>query len=174
MAFGIDDAITIAIGGIKLTETIVEIIKRYRHTKDDIDLGLLIKEIQMTALKRIDDADLALYQFERMLVERGVDIRQPLPDIINATPFWRPFEQHRLSQILKRFHQFSDSIASSIEDIAALVRCAGKTQEMGEAVVTSTKIKDELQAKLLSASSLKEAIDLLRKTLGEQKLALSV
>jgi len=33
MAFGIDDAITIAIGGIKLTETIVEIIKRYRHTK---------------------------------------------------------------------------------------------------------------------------------------------
>src|SRR5437764_3439813 len=107
MAFGIDDALSAAVGGIKLTDTIVEIVKRYRKADKDPDLELLIEEIRLTALRRIDDADLALAQFERTLIDAKVSIDKRLQDVIAETPFWRPFQQHRLSQFHKQFNYFS-------------------------------------------------------------------
>jgi hypothetical protein len=100
MAFGIDDALSAATGGIKLTDTIVEIVKRYRKTDKDPDLELLVEEIRLTALRRIDEADLALAQFERTLIDAKVNIDKRLQDVIAETPFWRPFQQHRPSQAL--------------------------------------------------------------------------
>jgi hypothetical protein len=128
MAFGIDDALTAAVEGVKLTNTVVEIVKRYRKEKLDLDLDQLSREVGVTAIKRIDDADLALNQFERMLTEKKINIDQRLSDVIAATPFWRPFEQHRLSQIQKQFHQFSDSIYCACDDIAALVRVTNRRE----------------------------------------------
>ena len=69
MAFGIDDALAAAAAAINLTDTVVETIKRCKREKKDQDLELLIEEIRITALKRIDDADLALVQFERLLTD---------------------------------------------------------------------------------------------------------
>jgi hypothetical protein len=172
MAFGIDDALAAAAGGIKLTTTIVAVIQRYRKAHVDLDLDLLLKEVQITAVKRIDDADLALSQFERMLLDRRINIDRRLADVVADTPFWQPFEQHRLSQIQKRFNEFADSIYCATDDIAALVRCHQQTQEMGSAIVESINAKHQLHAALLDAPSLRRAIALLRSRLAEHKAAL--
>ena len=172
MAFGIDDALAAAAEGVKLTNTVVEITKRYRRQKIDLELDQLIREVGISAIKRIDDADLALNQFERMLLEKKIDIDQRLSDVISATPFWRPFEHHRMSQIQKQFHHFSDSIYCACDDITALVRCHKQTEEMGAAIVESATAKHELSIELMHAASLRSAISLLRSRLVDQKKAL--
>ncbi len=172
MAFGIDDALGTAAAAINLTETLVETFKRYRQKKEDYDLVQLLEEVRLVALARINDADLALAQFERTLVERGMDLNKRLTDVITETPFWRPFEQFRLGQIRKRFNNFSDSVYSAIDDIAAILRCRQETREMGAAVVDSTKVKHDLHERMLNAGSVKEAIELLRTQLARHKVAL--
>ena len=172
MAFGIDDALTTAAAGISLTDTIVEIIKRY-HKKDlDTDFELLLEEVRVSAIKKIDEADLALMQFERMLLDRNINIGRRLSDVIAATPFWNAVEQRRLSQIRIRFNEFADSIYSAGDDIAALARCRHDTKEIGISVVESTKEKHRLHEELLHAKSLREAIELLRSQLAKYKAAL--
>jgi hypothetical protein len=173
MAFGIDDALTAATAGLKFTETLVDLVKRYRGVKPDHDLEELLGEVRNTALSRINDADLALTQFERTLVERGVDLRMRMSDVISHTTHWRPFEQYRVGQIHKRFNEFADSVYCAIGDIAALARCRGQTEDLGLAVVQSTRAKHAFQEKLLNAGSLKEQIELLRSQLLQQKVELS-
>jgi hypothetical protein len=67
-----------------------------------------------------------------------------LQEAISRTPFWRPFEAHRLKRIRSSFNALSDAIYSAIDDIASLVRCRDQTSEMGAAVVDSAKTKHEL------------------------------
>lgn len=173
MAFGIDDASSAAAAEIELTNTIVETIKRHRgREKEDPDLEMLIEEARVTALMRIDQADMALMIFERTLVDTGVDINMRITDVIAATPFWRPFQQHRLKQLHRSLNAFSDSVYSAGDDIAALLRCRGQTATMGEAIVESAKRKHALHEQLLSAKSLKRAIAILREELVRQKAAL--
>jgi hypothetical protein len=172
MAFGIDDALTAAAAGISLTDTIVQIIKRYREKDVDADFEALLEEIRASALRKIDRADLALMQFERMLLDRNINIDVPLSAVIAATPFWRPFEQRQLGQIRKQFNEFADSVYSSGDDIAALARCRGDTKIVGTSVVESTQAKHQLQAGVLHAKSFKEAIALLRSQLGTYKAIL--
>jgi hypothetical protein len=173
MAFGIDDALTTAAAGISLADTVVEIIKRYRSREIDADLEILIEEIRIEALKRINEQDLALSQFERMLVEKHIDIGRRISDVIAATPFWQPFEQRRLSQVRKRFNEFADSIYSAGDDIAALARCRGETEAMGMGVVESAREKHRLNSELLGADSLHDAIKILRKQLAKYKATLT-
>jgi hypothetical protein len=173
MAFGIDDALTTAAAGISLTDTIVQTIKRYNQSEQDADFEMLLEEVRVTTLKRIDEADLALTQFERMLHEKEVDIDRPLSEIIAHTSFWKPFEQRKLSQIRKQFNEFSDNIYSAGDDIAALARCRDRTRDMGLSVIDSAKEKHELHVKLLNAKSLAEAIGLLRQQLLKYKVTLS-
>ena len=68
---------------------------------------------------------------------------------------------------------FSDSIYSAGDDIAALARCRDKTKDMGISVVESARDKHDLHMKLLYATSLKEAIELLRQQLVKYKATLS-
>jgi hypothetical protein len=173
MAFGIDDALYTAAASISLADTIVQTVKRYRQHGVDYDFELLLGEVRNTALRKIDDADLALVQFERMLVERGVDVSMRVSDVIAKASFWNPVEQLRLRQIRKQLNEFSDAIYGAGDDIAALARCHERTREMGMSVVESTRSKHELHAKLLGARSLKEAIDLLRDRLASYKVELS-
>lgn len=172
MAFGIDDALEAAAAAIKITETLVETLKRYQNNKEDYDLKRLLEEVRLTVLSRIDDADLMLSQFERTLVERNIDIKRSLNEVIAATPFWKPFEQYRLRSTRRSFNNFSDSVYSAIDDIAALLRCRERTKEMGAAVVASSSIKHDLHEKILNASSLREAIALLRAQLARHKIEL--
>ena len=172
MAFGIGEAFSAAAAGVELTNTVVEIIKRYRGQGKDLDLELLIEEIRVTALTRIDEAEMALFKFERMLVDQKVDIEKRITDVIAATPFWSPWEQHRMKQIHKNLNAFSDSLFSAVDDIAALLRCQGQTDRMGAAVVDSSKQKDALRAKMNSAPSLKRQIEILRAELTRHKEAL--
>jgi hypothetical protein len=172
MAIGIDDALVAAAAAINLADTLVETVKKYQKGKVNYDLGMLLREVKVTAIQRIDEADLALARFERMLEERDVDTNKKLDDVIRETPFWHPFESYRLSQVRKRFNDFADSVYSACDGIAALVRCQGQTGEMGEAVVESSVSKHELFSKLLNAGSLKEAINLLRDRLSEHKKSL--
>jgi hypothetical protein len=172
MAFGIDDALTTAAAGISLTDTIVDIVKRYSRKEVDPDFEVLLEEVRVGALKKIEDADLALIQFERMLLDKHINVDQRLSDVIAATPFWHPVEQRQLGQIRKRFNEFADSIYSAGDDIAALARCRGETEDMGKSVVETIRAKHELHARLLSAKSLKDAINLLREQLGRYKASL--
>jgi hypothetical protein len=172
MAFGIDDALTTAAAGISLTDTIVEIIKRYNKKDLDADFEVLLEEVRVSAIKKIDEADMALSQFERMLLDRSVDINQRLSDVIAATPFWNAMEQRKLSQIRQRFNEFADSIYSAGDDIAALARCRNDKKEMGISVVESTRDKHRLHMELLNAKSFKEAIELLRSQLAKYKATL--
>lgn len=173
MAFGIDDALTAATAGLKITETLVEIIKKHRGRKNEPDFERLLVEVKSTALSRITDADLALTQFERTLVEKDVNINRRLSDVIRNVSIWRPFEQHRLTQVQRRFNEFADNVYLAIGDIAALARCRGQTTDLGIAVVESIEAKHEFQRGLLSAHSLQEQITLLRNKLAQLKVELS-
>jgi predicted urease superfamily metal-dependent hydrolase len=172
MAMGIDDVLAAAAAGISLTDTCVQTVKRYRESGVTLDIERLIEEVRITALLRIDEADLALAQFERTLKERDVDLRHTLQQAIEATGFWHPFEAHRLKRMRSSFNALSDAAYSATDDIASLVRCRGKTAEMGTAVVESSKRKHELHQDVLNAASIGEAIALLRAELDRQKHAL--
>ena len=172
MAFGIDDALMTAAAGISLTDTCVQTIKAYRKKKTTLDIELLIEEVRVTTLHRIDDADFALVQLERTLVEKGVDTGKRLQDVISMTSFWHPFEAHRLKRIRSSFNALADAIYSAIDDIASLLRCRDQTSQMGAAVVESAKAKHAFHAQLLNANSVKEAIGLLRGELLRHKTAL--
>jgi hypothetical protein len=56
MAFGIDDALTAATAGLKITETLVEIIKKHRGRRNEPDFERLLAEVKNTALSRVNDA----------------------------------------------------------------------------------------------------------------------
>jgi len=169
MAFGIDDAFMAAAAGISLTDTCVKTIQAYRKKGVALDIERLIEEVRITALQRIDDADMALVQLERTLGEREVDLGRTLQDTIAETPFWRPFESHRLKRIRASFNALADAAYGAADDIASLVRCRDQVSPMGAAIVDSGRAKHELHARLLSAVSVKEAIDLLRLELKRQK-----
>ncbi|HKR61823.1 MAG TPA: hypothetical protein VJS64_19205 [Pyrinomonadaceae bacterium] len=169
MAFGIDDALMTAAAGISLTDTVVRTIESYRKKGQHIDIELLIEEVRVTALQRIDDADEALTQLRRTLKERDIDLNKTLQDTIASTSFWRPFETHRLKRIRRSFNALADAAYSAVDDIASLVRCRDNTKPMGIAVIDSAKTKRDLQLRLLNAKSIDDAIDLLQDELTRQK-----
>jgi len=141
MAFGIDDVLMTAAAAINLTDTCVQTIKAYRKKGIDLDIERLIEEVRITALERIDEADKALAQFERTLVEKDVNLDNTLQQAISATSFWHPFEAHRLKRFRRSFNTLADAIYSATDDIASLVRCRDQTSPMGVAVVASAKRK---------------------------------
>jgi hypothetical protein len=172
MAFGIDDALFAAAAGISLTDTVVKTVKAYRKKGDEIDIELLIEEVRVTALQRIDEADLALGQLERTLKEKGVDLEMTLQEVIDSTPILHPFEDHKLKRIRQSFNALADATYGASDDIAALVRCRGQTRAMGIAVGESARSKHKLLAELLDAKSVKAAIEMLRSELVRHKAAL--
>src|SRR5438132_12253349 len=169
MAFGIDDALMTAAAGISLTDTVVRTREAYRDEGKDLEIELLIEEVRITALERMDDADQALAQLRRTLTERKVDLDKTLEETIAGTGFWRPFEAHRLKRIRRSFNALADAAYSAVDDIASLVRCRENTQPMGISVVESAKTKHDLHIRLLHAKSINEAIDLLQEELTRQK-----
>jgi hypothetical protein len=173
MAFGIDDILMAAAAGISLTDTCVQTVKAYRKKGVPIDIELLIEEVRVTALQRINEADLALAQFERTLLEHKVDLNKTLQETIATTPFWNPFEAHRLKRIRKSFNMLADATYNATDDIASLVRCRDQTSPMGQAIVQSSKAKHDLHSRLLNAKSVKESIQLLRDELEGHKKALN-
>ncbi len=172
MAFGIDDALAAAAAGISLTDTCVKTINSYRKKGVHIDIELLIEEVRVTALQRIDEADRALAQLERTLSQRDIDLGMPLNEVIARTPFWRPFEAHRLKRIRSSFDTLAAATYNAVDDIASLVRCRDQTSEMGSAVVDSARTKHDLHEELLHAKSFQSAIDLLRNELTRHKKSL--
>lgn len=172
MALGIDDALAAAAAGISLTDTIVKTVQSYRKKGAHLDIELLIEEVRVTALQRIDEADRALTQFERMLIEKDVDLDKTLQEAINSTPWWRPAESHRLKRIRRSFNMLADAAYDASDDVAALLRCRDQTGDMGIAVVESATMKHELGAQLLDAGSVKNAIELLRARLLQHKVLL--
>jgi hypothetical protein len=167
--FGIDDALMAAAAGISLTDTVVKTVQSYRQKGVELDMERLIEEVRITQLERIDEADRALAQFERTLLEKGVNLNETLEVAIKSTPMSRPFEGHRLKRYRKSFNALADAAYDAGDDIAALARCKGQTKEMGIAVVESAEVKHELHSRLLNAKSVKVAIDLLRAELLRQK-----
>jgi len=107
------------------------------------------------------------------LSNKGIDPNKSLQEVIRSTPFWQPFEQHKLKRIRESFNALAHATYSATDDIAALVRCREKTQEMGIAIVDSAKSKHELLAHFLNANSVKEAINTLRDELLRHKSALN-
>jgi len=88
MATGIDDALALAAAAINLTDSLARVVAAYRKKRVHLDIELLIEEVRVTALQRINEADLALVQFERTLRERGVDLGRTLQQVIDAKR-WR-------------------------------------------------------------------------------------
>jgi len=168
MAFGIDDGLATAAAAIDLTSTIVDVVNKYRKHPDR-DIELLIEEVRVEALRRIDTADRALAEFEDMLKQKGVDPNKDLDEVIRATPFWKPFEQRRLRRIRKSIQSLSNSVYDASDDIAALVRCKDQTKRFSEAVVESLPRKHEFHHAMLKAKSLNEKIQILRSELRRHK-----
>lgn len=169
MAFGIDDAMATAAAGISLTDTVVKTVQSYRDRGDDPDLELLIEEVRITALSRIDDADNALATLERTLREKNVDLSKPMREVISSTPWWYPFEQYRLRRINRSFNMLSDATCNAVDDISALLRCRDQTRDMGNAVVESAAAKEELRQRLMNADSFEISIKILREELVRHK-----
>lgn len=173
MAFGIDDALATAAAGINLTETVVRTVEAYRQKGMDVDIELLIEEVRITSLHKIDEADFTLATFERTLSEKGINLDMPLQELISSTPIWKPFEQYRLRRFRDSFNELADATYKATDDIAALARCRDQTGEMGIAVVESANSKHKLQAELLNAESVRSAIALIRDELVRHKETLT-
>lgn len=175
MAFGIDDFLMTAAAGVNLSDTLVRTIRN--NTQNNSlkagDLEALVQEVKANAIGNINDAHAALNKFERMLKEREVDLSQPLHEIVRKTPFWRPVEAFRLSTAKRAFDHFGENVYRSCDDIAALLRCSGKFEGMGTAVVESSKVKHEFQQRFVNAASVADSIQMLREELDRQKSALS-
>ena len=76
MAFGIDDVLMTAAAGISLTDTVVRTIEAYRTKGIPLDIELLIEEVRITALQRIDEADEAYGKASRNGKRRPLEHRQ--------------------------------------------------------------------------------------------------
>jgi hypothetical protein len=172
MTIGIDQAVTIAAGTAKAADTLSKIVKRYEKHKGNSELAALLVAVKQTAMARIDEADQALTQLERTLREKGIDMSKPLSESIENIPFWRPVESYRLSQLKKRFDASTDSISSSIDDIAALVRCTEETTDLQHAAIESLRAKRDFDQKMLNSKSIAESIDLVREEITRQKTSL--
>jgi hypothetical protein len=169
MAVGIDDILSAAAAGINLADTAIKTIVAYRRKGADFDIERLIEEVRITALQRIDEADLALTQLERTLIDKGVNMADTLQESISSTPWWRPDEAHRLKRIKRSFDVLADATYSAVDDIAALARCKDQTTVMGTAVIESARQKHNLNSQLSNAKSVKSAIDILREQLIRHK-----
>lgn len=173
MAFGIDDALGAAASGLNFTNTLVETVKAYRKKGVSIDIEKLIEECRVEAIDRINEADFALMQFERTLIEKGVDLEQSLDDVIRTTSIWEPFEKRRLKRFRKSFNSLADATYDATDDIAALLRCRDQVGEMGIAVVESVGMKHNLHERLLAATTVKESIEILRSELLKHRESLA-
>jgi hypothetical protein len=118
MAFGIDDALMTAAAGISLTDTVVKTVQAYGRKGVHIDIELLIEEVRVTALERIDEADRALVQFERTLLEKDIDLDKTLHEVINTTGWLHPYQQHRLKRIRRSFNALADATYDASDDIS--------------------------------------------------------
>jgi hypothetical protein len=168
MAFGIDDGLSAAAAAISLTSTVVEVVKKYRK-HPDVSIELLIEQVRVEAIARINSADTALAEFEGMLKAKGIDPSKDLDEIIRKTPFWHPFEQRKLKHIRDEIQSLSNSVYDASDDISALVRCKDQTKEFGEAVVETIPQKHKFLTEILNAKSLKQKIEILRGELRRQK-----
>lgn len=172
MAFGIDDTLSLATSSISLVDTIVSTVKNYNRDGKDIDLEILLEQVKITALERIDSAQSSLVQFETSIYQQGIDLDTSLSEIIRKTSFWNPVEQYRLRKIRQSFNEFADSIYSATDDVAALSRCHQNTEAMQISVVESAEKKRALQLSVLQAPTLASAISLLSDELTIQKKTL--
>ncbi len=175
MAFGIDDFLIAAASGLKLSKTLTDTFaaNRPKRGNNRSDLELLLEEVRLTALQRLDEADTALTQFERLLREKGVDLEKTLTQVIGSTTWFQCHQAHCLKRFRRSFNTLADAAYESCDDIAALVRCRRETQLMGPSVVNSAASKHQFSSALLAAKSLKEAISLLREELDRQKKELT-
>jgi hypothetical protein len=172
MAIGIDDVLTLAKSALGPLGTIVETINAIKRKNPDKDIEQLIREAETSLVRRLAEAELALAQFERTLVEKGVNLDKPLGQVIAETAWWEPFEAYRMKNIRGEFHSLEDTAYNSVDDVAALLRCKGKTALMGEAVVQTAEAKHKFHKSMLEAPSVKAAIEILRKQFAEQRAAL--
>ncbi|MCC6660921.1 MAG: hypothetical protein IT437_08550 [Phycisphaerales bacterium] len=162
MAFGIDDALMTAAAGLRFSDTLVQTVKAYRKADGDLDVELLIEEVRVTTLQRLDESDAALAQFERMLGERNIDADRSLKTVIESTPWWRPHEAHRLKRIQRSFNALADATYAATDDVAALLRCKQRTGPMGGVVVESASSKHRFLERLLEAPTVRQSIRILR------------
>lgn len=172
MAFGIDDGIAAAAAAINLTSTMVDVVKKYRKDPN-LDIELLIEQVRVEALKRIDQADSALADFETLLKQKGVDLNMDLDEVIASTSFFNAIEQMKLRRFRKSLQALSDGIYDAADDISALVRCKDQTRKFGEAVVETAPLKHMFLQSILNAKSLSQKISILRKELLRHKKMLA-
>ncbi|MEQ1929866.1 MAG: hypothetical protein ABL957_04935 [Parvularculaceae bacterium] len=170
MAFGIDDFFTAAAGAVNLGDTLAKVVRT--NSRKPGEMGALLAEVRTEAVKRIDEAQIALNQIERMLAEK-TNLNASLTDVIAQTPFWRPVEAFRLGRAKKNLEHMSDSLFRSSEDIAALARCMEETDDTGHAIVKSAHSKHDFNEQFFRAESVSEKIGLLRKELDAQRAELN-
>lgn len=170
MAFGIDDALASGAAAIKLTTTLVEVVQRYgKKGIKDVDIERLIEDVRLDAIDKIDCADVALRDLERLLVQKKANLDLDLDSLIRETDFWNLFERGKLRRIRKSLNDMGDAIYDASDDIAALVKCKEVTGAFGEAIVESLPRKHLFQDELHKAGSVKQMIVLMRTELMHQK-----
>ncbi len=170
MAFGIDDFLGAAAGAVNLADTLVRTVQRNKAKPGEV--GHLIAEVRIEAVKRIDEAHEGLNQFERLLAEKG-DLRASLQTVIERTPFWNPVEAFQLWRAKRSLDAMANSLFKSSEDVNALVRCMRDTADTGTAVVEAARGKHEFNKRFLEAKSVGEKIQLLRGQLDGFRAALA-
>jgi hypothetical protein len=170
MAFGIDDVLMAAASAISLGDTLVKVVKA--NSQKPGQIYALLAEVRVEAAKRLKDAQEALNQFERTLVEREINLDSRLADVVRRTPFFRPFEAYRLHCAKKALDQMGDCLFRSADDILALLRCSGDVGDAGQAIAQSAEVKNEFHRQFTHAGSVREQIDLVRARLDAHLLAL--
>lgn len=171
MAFGIDDVLMAAAAAISLGDTLVKVVRSNSYKPGE--MHALLSEVRTEAIKRIDEAHVALNQFEATLRDKGINLKLSLSEVISQTPFWRPFESYRLSRAKKSLDYMGNTLFRSSEDVTALVRCMNDISETRSAVVESSYDKHNFQQQFMGAPSVGEKISLARQKLDELRDALA-
>ncbi len=170
--YGVLELLSAATATAKAADAVAKVAERYRQ-RQNVEIETLLTSVRTEAIARINEADFALTEFERALTEKGIDFSKTLATTIRENPSWSPAEWFHLRQLKWRLEGFTKSIGNSIDDIAALARCKDDAKDIAEAEIESFDAARNFGQSINSATSVKDAIALLRDELRKQRTALT-
>jgi len=171
--YGVLELLSAATATAKAADAVAKVAERYRQ-RPNTEIEALLTSVKTQAVARINEADNALSEFDRALNDRGIDLSKTLATAIRENRSWSPVDWFYMRQLKWRLEGLTKSIGNSIDDIAALARCLDDNpKDITEAEIEAFDAARSFSQSITSATSVTQAIALLRAELRKQRIALA-
>jgi hypothetical protein len=170
--YGVLELLSAATATATAADGLAKVAERYRK-RQNTEIEALLSSIRTEAIARINEADIALEELDQALNQSSVDLSKPLTTAIRENRSWSPASWFYLRHLRWRLEGLTRSIGNSIDDIAALARCQGDTDDLMEAEIASFDAARTFRQSITSSTSVAQAIALLRAELRNQRAALT-